>query len=68
MIEVVLLPEAEEDLSDAATFLERRVPGLGDRLTAEVEYALGRLAENPYVGSPLVQVCASSECGASRII
>ena len=50
MTEVVLLPEAEEDLSEAAAFLERRVPGLGDRLVAEVESALGRLAENPYVG------------------
>ncbi|HEX2092437.1 MAG TPA: type II toxin-antitoxin system RelE/ParE family toxin [Longimicrobiaceae bacterium] len=55
MIDVVLLPEAEEDLSDTAAFLERRVPGLGDRLVAEVEYALGRLAENPYVGPHLVQ-------------
>lgn len=53
MTEVVLLAEAEEDLSDAAAFLEKRVPGLGDRLVAGVEHALGRLAENPYVGPPL---------------
>jgi toxin ParE1/3/4 len=53
--EVVLLPEAEEDLSEAAAFLERRVPGLGDRLVTEVEHALGRLAENPYVGPCLIE-------------
>lgn len=53
MTEVVLLPEAEEDLSDAAAFLEQRVDGLGDRLVAEVEHALDRLAENPYVGPHL---------------
>jgi toxin ParE1/3/4 len=51
--EVVLLPEAEEDLSEAAAFLERRVAGLGDRLVAGVEDTLGRLAENPHVGSRL---------------
>ena len=55
MIEVLLLPEAEEDLSDAAAFLERRVRGLGDRLVAEVEYALERVAENPNVGPRLEQ-------------
>jgi plasmid stabilization system protein ParE len=53
--EVFLLPEAEHDLSDAAAFLERRVPGLGDRLTDEVEHALGRLAENPHAGPDIGQ-------------
>jgi toxin ParE1/3/4 len=48
--EVVLAPEAEEDLAEAAAFLERRVPGLGERLTVAVEDGLVRLSENPYVG------------------
>jgi toxin ParE1/3/4 len=54
VIEVALLPEAEEDLDDAATFLDERLSGLGDRFLASVEMSLRRLAENPYVG-PLVQ-------------
>jgi plasmid stabilization system protein ParE len=45
-----LLPEAEEDLAEAALFLEQRVTGLGDGLVAEVERSLARLAQNPYVG------------------
>ena len=53
MTPVVLLPDAEDELADAAEFLEQRVLGLGERLTAEVEHALGRLAENPHVGPDL---------------
>lgn len=53
MIEVVLLPEAEDDVSDAAAFLEQRVPGLGERLVGEVERALARLAANPSLGPHL---------------
>jgi plasmid stabilization system protein ParE len=47
---VVLLPEAEEDLAEAALFLEQRVTGLGDGLVMEVERSLVRLGRNPYVG------------------
>jgi plasmid stabilization system protein ParE len=47
---VVLLPEAEEDLAEAALFLEHRVAGLGDGLVVEVERSLTRLAQNPNVG------------------
>jgi plasmid stabilization system protein ParE len=53
VIEVRLLPEAEDDLAEAAVFLEGRVPGLGERLTAEVEHAIERLRENPHVGPHL---------------
>jgi hypothetical protein len=48
--EVVLLPEAEEDLAEAALFLDQRVTGLGDGLVGEVERSLTRLGQNPYVG------------------
>ncbi len=50
MTDVLLLPEAEEDVVAAAAYLEQRVLGLGERLTTEVEHGLARLAENPYVG------------------
>jgi plasmid stabilization system protein ParE len=51
--EVVLAPEAEEDLAEAAAFLERRVPGLGERLTVAVEDCLLRLSENPHIGTEI---------------
>ncbi|WP_414682950.1 type II toxin-antitoxin system RelE/ParE family toxin [Longimicrobium sp.] len=47
---VRLLLEAEDDLDEAAAFLEQRVPGLGRALVEEVERALARLEENPHVG------------------
>ncbi len=50
MTRVVLLPEAEDDLAEAALFLEQRVAGLGDGLVVEVERSLARLARNPYIG------------------
>lgn len=53
MTRVRLLAEAEEDLSEAAAFLERRVEGLGERLAEAVEAALERLEENPRLGRPL---------------
>jgi plasmid stabilization system protein ParE len=52
---VRLLLEAEDDLSEAAAFLEERVEGLGVDLTAEVEHAISRLEENRYVGPPLAR-------------
>lgn len=50
MTEVVLLPKARRDLSEATKYLERRRAGVGERLAAEVQSALERLAENAYVG------------------
>ncbi len=55
MTPVRLLLEAEDDLSEAAAFLEERVQGLGVDLTVEVEHAIARLEENPYVGPPLAR-------------
>jgi plasmid stabilization system protein ParE len=49
--EVVLLPKAREDLSKAARYLEVEKPGLGRRLTDEVQNALERLSTNPNVGA-----------------
>lgn len=53
MIPVRLLLEAEDDLAEAAAFLEKRVTGLGVDLTAEVEHAINRLEENPHIGPQL---------------
>lgn len=50
---VLLLNEAEQDLAEAAAFLDRRVTNLGEQLTAEVSHSLQRLATNPNVG-PLI--------------
>jgi plasmid stabilization system protein ParE len=53
LITVRLLLEAEDDLAEAAAFLEERVDGLGVDLTVEVEHAISRLEENPFVGPQL---------------
>lgn len=50
MIPIILLPEAEEDLTDAAVFYEHERSGLGAEFTLEVEHALERLAGNPHAG------------------
>ena len=49
-MQVRLLREAEEDLAEAAAFLDQRVHGLGSRFVCEVEHALDRLAENAAIG------------------
>jgi toxin ParE1/3/4 len=53
LTEVRLVAEAEDDLAEAAAFLEGRVAGLGIRLAGEVEHAIERLRENPHVGAHL---------------
>lgn len=50
---VRLLLGAEADLTEAATFLDRRLRGLGTRFTDSVERSLLRLAENPRPGTPM---------------
>jgi plasmid stabilization system protein ParE len=47
---ITLLEEAEDDLAEAALFLEGRNPGLDQIFCGDVGYALERLMENPYVG------------------
>ncbi len=51
MTDVVLLPKARNDLSKAARYLELEKLGLGNRLTDEIQDALGRLSLNPQVGA-----------------
>lgn len=50
MTSVRLLPEAEQDLSEAADFLDGRLPGLGGRFLDAVGRSLNRLGHNPNVG------------------
>ena len=59
MTRVRLLPEAEDDLSEAAEFLERRVDELGFDLIAEVEHAIARLEETRTWARTSSAACAS---------
>ena len=68
MIPVRLLLEAEDDLAEAAAFLEERVEGLGVDLTVEVEHAISRPEENSYVGPHLERGYVSCGYTASPII
>lgn len=45
-------PEAEMELIEAAAHYELQVPGLGERLEAEVRRATDVLLEHPEIGSP----------------
>lgn len=47
-------PEAEQELIEAAAYYEGEVPGLGERLGAEVRRASDRLLEYPQIG-PLIE-------------
>lgn len=46
-------PEADLELAEAAIHYEERVPGLGERLAAEVEHTARLLMRNPEIGSPV---------------
>lgn len=48
-LEVRLRPEAEQDLTDAAAWYERQLPGLGHRFLDEVLVALSSIAEAPLI-------------------
>jgi toxin ParE1/3/4 len=50
---LVLLRAAQADIRKAALFYKRQARHLGTEFTAEVEYALSRVAENPEIGSPM---------------
>ena len=43
-------PEAELELIEAAAYYERQVPGLGERLGAEIRRATDILLEHPEIG------------------
>jgi plasmid stabilization system protein ParE len=45
-------PEAEWELIEAAEYYERQVPGLGERLEAEVRRATDLLLDHPEIGAP----------------
>ncbi len=48
-LRVIIRDEAEADINDAATWYHEQQPGLGDEFLAEVESALARIAQNPFV-------------------
>lgn len=50
----VFLDEAWQEVVEAANWYEARVEGLGDRLYAETDQALDRIAEAPAAGTPWV--------------
>lgn len=50
MRDVVILEWAEEEIEEAADYLDEEVPGLGDEFLEEVQRTIGRLKRNPYVG------------------
>lgn len=44
---LIVRPEAEADITDAAAWYDNREPGLGLELVAEVRSAISRASENP---------------------
>ena len=50
MRDVVVLEWAEEEIEEAANYLDEEAPGLGDEFVEEVQRTIGRLRRNPYVG------------------
>ena len=44
---LIIRPEAEADLTDAAVWYDRREPGLGLELISEVHSAIARALKNP---------------------
>ncbi len=44
---LIVRPEAEADITEAALWYEGRVAGLGLELTGEVRAAIGRAVQNP---------------------
>jgi plasmid stabilization system protein ParE len=46
-------PEAEEEFLEAVSYYEAQVPGLGERLSAEVRTATAVLLQYPEIGSSI---------------
>src|SRR5215210_3529509 len=44
---VIIRPEAEVDISDAAVWYENQQPGLGEDFLSQIELAIAGAAENP---------------------
>lgn len=53
MIPYSFHPEAEAELTEAASFYESRVAGLGKSFTAEVVRTINLIREHPDAGSPV---------------
>ncbi|NLA05412.1 MAG: type II toxin-antitoxin system RelE/ParE family toxin [Firmicutes bacterium] len=49
IIEIHIRPEAEKDLSDAATWYESQRPGLGYQFLEEVSAIFLKISENPLI-------------------
>jgi plasmid stabilization system protein ParE len=47
-VRVIVRPEAEADITDAAIWYHNKQPGLGHEFLAAVESAIARAAENPF--------------------
>ncbi|MGC4032528.1 MAG: type II toxin-antitoxin system RelE/ParE family toxin [Tepidisphaeraceae bacterium] len=45
---IIVRPEAEADIVEAATWYHNQQPGLGDDFLGEVENAITLIAENPF--------------------
>jgi plasmid stabilization system protein ParE len=50
---LIILPEAEEELREAADFLESRSPGMEHRLLADLERTIQRVIDHPNIGPPV---------------
>lgn len=50
MRDVVIVEAAEEEIGEAADYLDDETPGLGDEFVDEVQRTIGRIRLNPYVG------------------
>ncbi len=62
MIGVTFHPEASLELGEAVGFYQRRLPGLGNDLLAEVEIAIATLQSNSRIGTPY------KETGLRRVL
>ena len=51
MFEVILLAQAEDELTDAHDWYEEQRPALGNRFYNEINYYLTLLEKNPYLFS-----------------
>lgn len=48
---IVVRPEVEEDLAEAAAWYEAHQPGLGAEFVEEISIVWGRIAQNPFLRS-----------------
>lgn len=54
-------PEADAEITDAAVWYEKRLPGLGFRFLDAVQSAFGTIERHPGVGTPVVGADPSLE-------